>query len=133
SAPPGSWRTPRGCAKPAAISPASRPSPRKRARRRSKRPYYAETYPSGRGRERQASQDGGGARRSPLHPSDLQEDDPPLQELPRARREQRVQAGRHGVDRGEQANLQTEALNRGLWRTEENRLRFVRPGRMDNQ
>src|SRR5882757_2621401 len=38
SAPPGSWKTPRGCVKLAAISPVSRPSPRKRARRRSKRP-----------------------------------------------------------------------------------------------
>jgi tRNA-dihydrouridine synthase B len=46
----------------------------------------------------------------------------------RARREQRVQAGRHGVDRGEQADLQVEALDRGPGRSEENRLRFIRPG-----
>src|ERR1700759_277151 len=38
SAPPGSWRTPRGCGKPAATSLASRPSPRSSARRRSKGP-----------------------------------------------------------------------------------------------
>jgi len=37
----------------------------------------------------------------------------------RARREQRVQAGRHGVDRGEQADLQAEALDGGPGRAEE--------------
>src|SRR5262249_49426957 len=37
SAPPGSSRTPRACARPAATSPVSRPSPRRSARRRSKR------------------------------------------------------------------------------------------------
>jgi hypothetical protein len=34
-----------------------------------------------------------------------------------------IQAGRHGVDRGEQADLQVEALDRGPGRTEENGLR----------
>src|SRR5262249_48354837 len=90
--------------------------------RRNKRPPHAETYASGRGRQRQASQDGGGARRSPLHPPDLQEDDPPIEELPRPRREQPVQAGRHGLDRGIEADLEVEALDRDPGRTQENRL-----------
>jgi hypothetical protein len=42
------------------------------------------------------------------------------------RRFTRVQAGRHGVDRGEQADLEVEALDRGPGRTEENGLRLVR-------
>ena len=37
-----------------------------------------------------------------------------------------VQAGRHGVDRGKQADLEVEALDRGPGRTEENGLRSVR-------
>ena len=45
--------------------------------------------------------------------------------LPCARREQRVQAGRHGVDRGEQADLEVEALDRGPGRTEENGLKPI--------
>src|SRR6202022_1263154 len=36
SAPPGNWRIPRGCVKPAATSPASRRSPRSSARTRRK-------------------------------------------------------------------------------------------------
>src|SRR5262249_58562697 len=126
SAPPGSSRTPRGSRRRAVTSRASRPSRRRRAPRpptRSKGALtHAETYPSGRRRQRQAGQDGGGARRSPLHPSDLQEDDPRYEELSRARREQPVKAGRHGVDRGEQADLEIEALDRGPGRREEIRL-----------
>src|SRR3979490_711612 len=96
---------------------------RAEARREEVRGRHAKTYASRCGRQRQASQDGCGARRPPLYPSDLQEDDSTLEKLPCARREQRVQAGRPGVDRGKQADLETEALDRGPGRTEENGLR----------
>src|ERR1700710_1133818 len=39
--------------------------------KKKKEAEYAETYTSGRGRQRQANQDGGGARRSPLRAPDL--------------------------------------------------------------
>src|SRR3954465_2654152 len=38
---------------------------------------HAETYSAGRSRQRQAGEDHRGARRSSLHPPDLQEDHPP--------------------------------------------------------
>ena len=41
--------------------------------------------------------------------------------------------GDHGVDRGKQADLEVEALDRGPGRTEENGLISVRPGRTDYQ
>src|SRR3954464_7171736 len=53
----------------------------KRAKKKQGANEYAETYFARRGRERQDCQDRGGARRSPLHASDLQEDDPPFEEL----------------------------------------------------
>src|SRR3954465_10668164 len=93
-----------------------------RAKKKQEAYEDAETYFAGRGRQRQASQDHRGARRSPLHAPDLQEDDPPFEELPRARREQRVQAGRHGVDRGIEADFEVEALGRDPGRTQEKRL-----------
>src|ERR1700749_494584 len=82
---------------------------------------HPKTYAAARGRQRQAKKSKVScvARQPPLSPSDLQEDHPPLEKLSRARREQRVQAGRHGVDRGEQADLEVEALDGGPGRTEE--------------
>ena len=40
----------------------------------------------------------------------LQQDRAPLEEVPRARREQHVQGRRHGADRGERADLEEQAV-----------------------
>ena len=49
----------------------------------------------------------------------VQEDGAPLEEVLRARREQRVQGRRHRVDRGAPSDLQAQALGGGAGREEE--------------
>ena len=82
--------------KPRSRSPrrAARPAPRRPPRsRRSKGLADAEAHAAGRRGQRQAGQDGGRARRAAFHPSDDEEDHAPVEEVPRARREERVRVG----------------------------------------
>jgi len=82
-----------------------------RAKKKLRDSIHAKTYPSGRGRQRQASQDGGGACRPPLHPSDLQEDDPPFKNYHAHDEDDQFKPGDNCVDRGKQADLEIEALD----------------------
>ena len=65
--------------------------------------------------------------RAPLHPSAVQEDGSPLEEVLRARREERIQSRRHGVDRRASPDLQAQALGGGAWRKEEGVVIIMRP------
>ncbi len=88
-----------------------------RAQRRSN--SNAETGAAGRGRVRQERQDGGGRGGASLHAPAVQEDRAPDEEVPRARREERVQDRRSGRDRRKRADLEEQAvggLNRGRLR-----------------
>ena len=70
----------------------------------------AEANAARRGGQRQAGQDGRRPRRAPLHASGHEEDGPAVEEVPRPRREERIQGRRPGADRGAQADLQAQAL-----------------------
>src|SRR5262249_8945060 len=78
----------------------------------------AEAPAPGHGGERQAEQDGRGARRPPLHPPRAEEDCAQVEEVLRARREERVFGRRPRVDRGAPADFQAQALDRGPGREE---------------
>src|SRR4029079_2028107 len=100
--------------------PKAAAKPKSRAKTKSKEEGVRDAEASAPGRccQRQAGQNHCRARRSAFHAPDDEEDDPPLEEVPRARRSQHVLGWRSGVDRGASADFQAQALGRGPGREE---------------
>ena len=97
-----------------------------------KSPYYAEAYPAGRGRIRQERQDGGSrVERRFTHP--LLKKTCDVRRSTTRTTSRTPQDRRQGADRGDRAGIEEETLDGGPGRPDENRLRFVRPGRTGNR